>query len=183
MKETNWTVITGAPSSGKTYIVSELEKFGFNVVHDIARKVILDRCIKNDYFTQLEIVNKTHEIYENLNINQSVILEYGLPDNIVFQAINNLIIPESEKYIEEYKYKNVFILEPLFFEEDGIRNEYKDKQIYIYQEIIKIYLHFGYEPIIVPRLKKMERLDFIKKQLGIKNDTSKGCSAKGVGKA
>jgi predicted ATPase len=35
MSETNWYVVTGAPSSGKTTLVRELEKLGYRVVHEV----------------------------------------------------------------------------------------------------------------------------------------------------
>jgi predicted ATPase len=40
MSETNWYVITGAPSSGKTTLLKELEELGYRVIHEVARAFI-----------------------------------------------------------------------------------------------------------------------------------------------
>ena len=40
MTATHWYVITGAPSSGKTTLLRELEKAGYRVIHEVARTII-----------------------------------------------------------------------------------------------------------------------------------------------
>ena len=40
MRYTHWQVITGAPCSGKTAVIRELENRGFRVVHEVARSFI-----------------------------------------------------------------------------------------------------------------------------------------------
>jgi len=40
MQQTNWHVITGAPCSGKTSVICELERLGHPVVHEAARAYI-----------------------------------------------------------------------------------------------------------------------------------------------
>ena len=40
VRSTRWCVITGAPSSGKTAVILDLERRGFRVVHEAARAYI-----------------------------------------------------------------------------------------------------------------------------------------------
>ena len=44
--ETNWYVITGAPSSGKSSVIRELENLGYRVVHEVARAYIEEELKK-----------------------------------------------------------------------------------------------------------------------------------------
>jgi predicted ATPase len=45
--KTNWYVITGAPCSGKTSVIRELEKRGYRVVHEVARAYIEGKRAEN----------------------------------------------------------------------------------------------------------------------------------------
>ena len=46
MQAVKWHVVTGAPCSGKTSVIVELEAKGFQVVHEIARAYIDDELQK-----------------------------------------------------------------------------------------------------------------------------------------
>jgi len=40
MRQTNWHIITGAPCSGKTTVINEIERRGIRVIHEVARAYI-----------------------------------------------------------------------------------------------------------------------------------------------
>ncbi len=46
MRMTRWHVITGAPCSGKTTVIRDLERRGFRVVHETARAWIEEELQK-----------------------------------------------------------------------------------------------------------------------------------------
>lgn len=38
--QTNWHIITGGPSSGKTSLIKKIESLGFKIIHETARAII-----------------------------------------------------------------------------------------------------------------------------------------------
>ena len=54
MQQTNWHVITGAPCSGKTAVISELEHLGYPVVHEVARAYIDERLQHGETIAQIK---------------------------------------------------------------------------------------------------------------------------------
>ena len=163
---TNWSVITGAPSSGKTSVISFLEKEGYSTVHDVAR-VILEEAVDKGvnwptFFIQNLIVSRLRKICEELDTDKIIFFDYGFPDNLVFQNMNGMVVPEAVFDAKIVRYKNVFLLEPLVFESDGVRDKDKDKQLDIYYAIKETYMKYGYEPITVPVLSLEDRVEYIK---------------------
>jgi predicted ATPase len=54
MRYTNWYVITGAPSSGKTSVICDLEKLGYRVVHEVARAYLDEQLQKGKRLKQIK---------------------------------------------------------------------------------------------------------------------------------
>ena len=54
MRQTNWHVITGAPCSGKTAAISEIERRGIRVVHEVARSYIDQQLNKGLQLAQIK---------------------------------------------------------------------------------------------------------------------------------
>ena len=175
---TKWVVITGAPSSGKTSLIRALEKEGFPVVEDIARRVheanLGSSCPSSEQALQLEIFEQYKQQVASVKQNQLVLFDYGVPDHVVFQQMANFVIPEAEKYSKEIRYNAVFICRPLAFQKDGIRDKNEADQAKIQNRIESIYRHLGYEPILLMPDTLDVRLKIIKEKLGEYSDTFNG---------
>jgi predicted ATPase len=167
--QTNWLVITGAPSSGKTTIIDSLHGRGFFICKDPAREIIEiylnnSKCI-DEYSKQLLIVEKMLSHYSAFSKNDLVFLEYGMPDNLVFQSLSGFQLETAKMASRVIRYKEVFLLETLPYKEDGIRNIDVAKQNIIYDNIKLKYEEYGYKPIIIPASNVAARLNKIRSHL------------------
>src|SRR5690349_8269489 len=87
--KTNWCVITGAPSSGKTSVIKELAHRGFAIQGEVARELIeaginhgrtLEEVRKDVAELQKEILEVTLAREMALDAQETVFLDRGLPD-------------------------------------------------------------------------------------------------------
>ncbi len=122
MSETNWYVITGAPSSGKTTLLKELEKIGYRVVHEVARAHIETQMAQG---RTLEEIRSDKQSFENRVLNRKIALEAQLPKHEVI--VFDRAVPDSIAYFElagldtaeaiarspRNRYRKVFLLDPL----------------------------------------------------------------------
>lgn len=93
MRRTNWCVITGAPCSGKTSVVKELERRGYQVVHESARAYIdqqlaagkrLDQIKADERTFENHILNAKRAIESTLPPEETIFFDRGLPDSIAY---------------------------------------------------------------------------------------------------
>ncbi len=169
--DTNWIVISGPPSSGKTTLINALDHLGYKTNGDISRLIIenhlkegnnISQIRENDETLQKEILLAMVNKAEELSIKELIFHDYSFPDNIPYLKINNLNIPhEFIFYSKYYKFRNIYICEPLSFVRDGIRTESLSEQKELYNLIWENYLSLGYNPILLPRLSLNERINLI----------------------
>lgn len=176
MQHSNWYVITGGPSTGKTTLLDELEKHGFTVVPEAARTLI-DRAIqsgqtvetlrKDEQKFQEDVAQLKFEIEQNLDPTTPTFFDRGMQDTLAYLEQNNLPTkPWIYDYMRRSSYEKVFILESLgTFEEDYARTETSQFTIEIHQKLIDAYSTYGMQPIIVPAMSVAKRVDFILKNL------------------
>jgi len=89
----SWYVVTGAPCSGKTTLLSSLEKLGYKVVPEVARTYI-DNFIKNggtvenlrsdELKFQEEVLTQKYKIEESLNQSEVIFFDRGIPDSYAY---------------------------------------------------------------------------------------------------
>ena len=160
----NKFVITGAPSSGKTTIISILNKIGFTVVPEVARDIILDRMHEGKNIDecsidfQLAILEGQIKREESINIQRSpIFFDRGIPD--VLSYIKNLKGSQDLITRENLlnRYDKVFFLEGLQIEDDGIR-ETDPKKIQSLNEALQdSYETLGYDLIHVPNFSNYDK--------------------------
>ena len=99
MRLTNWCVITGAPCSGKTSVVNELERRGYKVVHETARAYIdqqlaagrrLDQIKADELAFENHILNAKLAIESSLPANETIFFDRGIPDSIAYFKLAGL---------------------------------------------------------------------------------------------
>jgi predicted ATPase len=174
MKESKWYVITGAPGSGKTTIISQLSKMGYHTVFEAARILIdeeiskgkkLEVIRKDEIEFQKKVFEMKMEIESKLPKDKIVFLDRGLPDTIAYYQLYKANIQEILKACQEKRYKKIFFLEPLSFEKDYARIEDEKRAKKLSELLKKAYLDLGYEVIIVPKMSVEERTKFILSKL------------------
>ena len=174
MRKTNWCVITGAPCSGKTAVIIELERRGYPVVHEAARRYIdeelekgksIDR-IKADIFSfERHILYQKIETETALSDQDLIFLDRAIPDSIGYYILEGL---EPDDPIEKgklFRYKRIFFFERLEFEKDRVRSEDDRIAARLDHLVKKGYQMLGYPLVYVPLMPVQERSDFVLKHL------------------
>lgn len=172
--QTNWVVITGAPSSGKTSVIEELKARGYPVEPEAAREVIED-CLKRGKniqdvhhdVSQLQarILEWGLHRYKNLDPKQRVFLDRGLPDGVAYLKIASLPCESTIRASCFYRYRAIFIFDRLPVVYDGIRQEDDEMASRIDAELQAVYTGLGYHPVRIPVMGIAERADAILKHL------------------
>jgi predicted ATPase len=167
MSDTNWYVITGAPSSGKTTLVKELERRGYRVVDEVARGLIEEGMGRH---LTLEEIRSDKGDFQNLVLRTKVEIEKGLPRDEVI--IFDRAIPDSIAYFEvacldptlavskspRDHYRKVFMLDRVPFQKDQARAEDQGTAARLDQSLEAGYRQRGYEVTRIGVMPVKERL-------------------------
>lgn len=174
-RQTNWYVITGGPSSGKTTTVNLLKERGYITTFEHARHYLdtqrlkgktIDEVRKNQREFQLGVLDMQIEQENQISPDVLVFLDRAIPDALAYYRF--LHLPEDEKLTEALRtvsYKKVFVLDCLPLEKDYARTEDGVAQKKIHALLLEVYESLGFPIIQVPVLQPEERVDFILKNI------------------
>jgi predicted ATPase len=174
MQQTNWHVITGAPCSGKTAVIRELEQLGHQVVHEVARAYIDERLQYGETIAQIkaDILSFEHHIlYKKITIEQSlpkeetVFLDRAVPDSIGYYILEGLDPYDPIQKSQLWRYKKIFFLDRIPFKKDPVRSEDDKIASRLDRLLEESYRMLGYEIIFVPLMSLSDRVDFILKNI------------------
>lgn len=174
MQQTHWHVITGAPCSGKTAVICELERRGYPVVHEAARAYIHEELQKGNTMAQIKAdisAFERHILYQKIEIERSlskdatVFLDRAIPDSIGYYLLEGLNPDDPIQKSGRWRYKNIFFFERITFEIDTVRSEDDEIAAALDGLLKKSYQMLGYEIISVPLMAVEDRVDFILKHL------------------
>ena len=174
-RQTNWYVITGGPSSGKTTTVNLLKERGYITTFEHARHYLdmqrlkgrnVEEVRKNQGEFQSGVLDMQIEQENQISPDVHVFLDRAIPDALAYYRFLNL--PEDEKLTEALRtvsYKKVFVLDCLPLVKDYARTEDAAAQKKIHALLMEVYESLGFPVIQVPVLQPEERVDFILKNL------------------
>lgn len=171
MKTNNWCVITGAPSSGKSTVLRELEKKGYKTYEEWAR-VYIDSEIKsgktlkeirNDELEfQKKILQLKIDFEKTLNPSSLVFLDRGIPDSIAYMKLCGYgKDPILKKASKNCSYKKVFLMELIKYESDYARTESEEEAMILDKLLEDAYKELGMNVIRVPKMTVEDRIKFI----------------------
>jgi predicted ATPase len=174
-KTTNWYVITGGPSTGKTTIINLLTEKGYKTTIEHARHYIdtmkeegrtVEEIRTNKRKFQLGVLDMQIEQEAELSPSETVFLDRAIPDAMAYYRFLKL---EYDKILldamKEVAYKKIFILDRLPFVNDYARTEDEQAQKLIHQLIIEVYQSLEFPVVFVPVISPDERVEFILKNL------------------
>ncbi len=155
----SWYVITGAPSSGKTTLLTELQKRGFQIFPEVARVVIDEKMAQglriqqirgNEAGFQQEVLRRKQALEAATPSDMIVLFDRGIHDSLAYMRLHGFAETEAAEAAKKAAYRKVFILDPLPVERDYSRTE-TDEQIQRIDGLLaQAYREHGYEPIRVP---------------------------------
>jgi predicted ATPase len=167
--QTNWHVITGAASCGKTTLIELLADKGFQTVAETGRQYIEREIARGRTLEEiLEDVASEPRIEEmqlrterSLRAIDVVFLDRALPDSLTFRRLTGLNPNEILPECFHHRYASVFVLDQLPFLLNGARIE-DDKYMGVLDEwLVRDYSALGYRVVRVPVLSLQERLAFV----------------------
>jgi predicted ATPase len=174
-RQTNWYVITGGPSSGKTTTVNILRERGYITTMEHARHFIdtqrlkgktIEEVRKNQLEFQLGVLDMQIEQENEIALHVQVFLDRAIPDALAYYRF--LKLTEDKKLTEALKtvsYKKIFIMDYLPLKNDYARTENVEAQKKIHSLITDVYESLPFPVVHVPVLPAEDRVDFILKNL------------------
>ena len=172
--QTNWHVITGAPSCGKTTLINLLAAKGFQMVPEVARQYMeremargrtIAEIHKNGAALQRSLVDMQLSIESGLRAIDVTFLDGAVPGSLAwyraFGLNPNEILPECF----HHRYASVFILDRLPLQLDGLRFEDDTLISFLDEWITRDYRTLGYRVVRIPVLRPEERLAFVLERL------------------
>lgn len=170
-------IITGAPGTGKTSIINELEKRGFNCIHEKSREIISEQMAKggnilhwkNQIAFENKIANMRFKQYINSSKKSICFFDRSPIDCIAYLRQNNLqATSEIIQNIKRCNFNmNVFytpIWEEIYIN-DNERKENIEQAKDIEEHIIYTYKSHGYRLIKIPKNPVFDRVNFILSQI------------------
>jgi predicted ATPase len=172
--QTNWHIISGASSSGKTTLINLLKAKGFKTVPEPARQYLQQGVAAGHSIAEQQrdlrslnrrIMAYTLKIELELPVEERLFCDRGFPDCLSYCRLVGLDPNEFLPACFHRHYASVFILDRLPFHHDGVRYEDDALADFLHQWTIKDYLALGYEVVKVPVMPPEARLSYIFEKL------------------
>ena len=174
MSETSWYVVTGAPSSGKTALVQELEKLGYRVIHEVARAYIERQMEQGHTLEEIRADKQSFEkwilhakiaIETELPKDQVIIFDRAIPDSVAYFEVAGLDAQEAIEKSPRNRYKAVFLLDRLPYQVDHVRIEDNEVAVRLDRSLEKGYRMLGYEVTRIGVMHLGERVKVVVEQI------------------
>ena len=168
MRQTQWHVITGAPCSGKTSVIKEIEQRGARVVHEVARSYIdeqLDKGLRLDQIKADVLQFERHILHTKIKIEdglaefEPIFFDRGVPDSIAYFRLEGLDPAEPLAYSRRTRYRRVFFFERFDFLNDEVRSEDEMMAAKLNDLLLEAYTQIGYDIIRVPVMSVADRTE------------------------
>jgi predicted ATPase len=174
MIETNWYVITGAPSSGKTTLINQLAQQGYSIAHEVARDYI--QGLLTNHYTLEDLKRKNSQLQRDilavalkrerrLKTQQLIFFDRGTVDSLGYFNYYQLEAQHIKHGCERLRYKKIFYCHQLPVVDDHIRVEDTNTAIKIGRSIYRAYVNQGYQMIDLPAVSVEQRVKLILSQI------------------
>lgn len=167
-------VVTGAPGTGKSTIILELEKQGFACLHEISREVILEARKKGTdqlflteplLFSDMLLKGRVQQYVDSEDIDKDIVFfDRGIPDVQSYLNYIGMDYPETyEKKGKKYRYDFVFLMPPWeeIYTNDNERYESFEQSLAIHNHLLKTYKKLDYRVVEVPHGTVEKRIEYM----------------------
>lgn len=166
-------IITGGPSTGKTSVINELIKNGFNCVHENSREIISMEIEnggeilpwKNQIAFENKVSNLRTKQYLTSPKNAICFFDRSVIDCLAYLKLNNLQATTTIiNNLQKCNFNSTVFYTPIWkdiYINDNERKETLKEAKEIENSILRTYKSKGYKLIRIPRTPIKERVDFI----------------------
>ena len=172
--DTQIHVLAGGPCSGKTTLLEALAQAGYATRAETA-KTWLEQATPHELKSmRMDPVAWQRRVF---SVDVETTIEIP-PDDVVFcdtSCVENLIFgeraglafgPNTQAWLDRYRYRRVFFCEPLTdYEQTIIRSETQEVALAISDQIAKRYQDLGYDVVRVPALSVEDRIALIEQTI------------------
>ncbi len=168
--QTNWYVITGAPSSGKTTLINQLAAAGYVIAPEVAREYI-EKLLANNYTLedlhhynrqlQRGILANVLKRERRLQRNQLIFFDRGATDSLGYFHYYHLNTSQITHACQHIQYKKIFYCHQLPIVYDTVRVEDQISAKKIGELIYEAYASHGYQLIELPAIPVEQRVKII----------------------
>lgn len=167
-RQTNWWIITGGPSTGKSSLINNLAKRGYKTMPEAARVYIdfkldqgrtIEEIRADEVEFQATVLRMKERIEDETPENELIFWDRGLVgDSMAYWPLARRpkgtpidIYASETMIVAKRRYRGVFLLDQLpSYDQDYARVEDEAKGAQIHRLIGYMYEILGYEPIRVP---------------------------------
>ena len=166
-------IITGAPGTGKTSIINELQKRGYYCIKEYSREIIFKQIKfkgnvlpwKNQIAFENKVAEKRFAAYLSSPKTRICFFDRSIIDCIAYLKLNNLNGTKEITNNIKISYFNKTVFYTSFWEEIYIKDTERKENIEtakrIEDTIIDTYKNNEYNLVKIPKLSIKERADFI----------------------
>lgn len=167
---TNWHVIAGAPSSGKTTVVEMLAARGYRTIPEPARTYIegeiaggrtIEDIHRDGPGLQRMVAELEWAVESGLTPADVLFLDGALPLSLAWYRAFGLDPNEILPRCLAHRYAAVFMLDPLPLDVDAVRFDDDELVAFLDRWISRDFRSLGYDVVRVPARGPEERLRFV----------------------
>ena len=178
--QSSFHVLSGCSGSGKSSLLAELERRGYETVGEPGRQIVKEQLrIGGDAFPWKNSASfvelcASRSMYNFNSRSRSagwVFFDRGIVDALVGLDEQGASNPDSLRRAAcTHRYgTRVFMTPPWreIFRNDRERRHSFEDAVAGYEPLLQTYEHYGYEIIVVPRVPVSERADFVLRELNL----------------
>lgn len=169
--QNNWYVLTGGPGSGKTTLTTALKNRGYQTLAESARYYIEEQWARglstvqiraNEQSFQEAVFQHKQKMHQKTDPEILTFFDRGYHDTIAYLEYHRQTIASFiTKTCNQTKYKKIFVLDMLPYNQDKARIETQTTAQKLHKALIKTYQAYGQELISVPVMTVPERVEFV----------------------
>lgn len=171
-------IISGCSGGGKSTLITELNKMGYAVVHEAARKILREQLAINENRTPYQnpsafcrlLIDRTIEDFYQAKSMANVLEKLIFFDRSYlegvryYKTLNTINTNKYDYLINDLRYFDTVYMAPpweeIFCQDEERQHSFK-KSVDDYQKIVSFYLKCGYKTIELPKVDVSSRVQFM----------------------
>lgn len=174
MFRSNYFIFTGGPGGGKSTVLGEMERLGYQTVKEAGRKIIRRQTsLQGDgvpwgnvsRYARLMFLQSVIDYEQYAHFGGACFFDRGIPDTVGYCRLAGIPVPEQyTEALKRYRYNKTVFLFPFWediYVQDTERKQDKEEAQDTCQVLRETYEEWGYQILTVPFGTPEERAEWI----------------------